>query len=483
VIQAPESRGATPGDSRRTESVPAETLVGRDALLTLDHLHQLLVGNLEQNGGVVSDQGASGSGNAMVRTLAAEVVTLLLRRISEDKRLQAPVRHLILELKAPMLQLARTDPRFFADRMNPARRLLDAVTARSLAFASEQDYGFEPFASQLRDIVQALQVPGPHLAERFPEMLARFNETHLPVRPPMRELAVQTLVRIEQRNLLAQKVALELEARSDFARAPGVVRRFLSGAWSQVVAHARLQGGVDEGDVLGEAPALRYMAIVPDLLWSSQLVLASRNRPRLIKMIPQVLRTLREGLDAIEYPRPQAEAFFQALMGLHEAAYKTQHAGSNVPGDPGAAAEVSSGLPVGHTAEPWMQSLEVRDSGFLEAQFIETEPAFLVSESRQSDLASIDADSTAADTELLPVGAWVELREDNQTLRCQLTWASPHGTMYLFTTTHGRSISLTRRGMERLFERRRLRVVAGRGMVDEALNELTQQAFNNSVEG
>jgi hypothetical protein len=55
--------------------------------------------------------------------------------------------------------------------------------------------------------------------------------------------------------------------------------------------------------------------------------------------------------------------------------------------------------------------------------------------------------------------------------------------MYLFTTTHGRSISLTRRGMERLFERRRLRVVAGRGMVDEALNELTQQAFNNSVEG
>lgn len=483
VIQAPESRGVSTDGSRRTESVPAETLVGRDALLTLDHLHQLLVGNLENNGGAVSDQGASGSGNAMVRTLAAEVVTLLLRRISEDKRLQAPVRHLILELKGPMLRLARSDPRFFADRMNPARRLLDAVTARSLAFASEQDYGFEPFARQLSGIVQALQAPGPHLAERFPEMLARFNESHLPVRPPMRELAVKTLVRIEQRNLLAQKVASELEARSDFARAPGVVRRFLSGAWSLVVAHARFQGGVDESDVVGEAPALRYMAIVPDLLWSSQLVLASRNRPRLIKMIPRVLRTLREGLDAIEYPRLQAEAFFQALMGLHEAAYKTQHTDAALPGEVGTAVEVVAGLPVGHTGEPWMQSFEVRDSGFLEAQFIETEPAFLESESRQSDLASIDADATVSDTELLPVGAWVELREDNQTLRCQLSWASPHGTMYLFTTTHGRSISLTRRGMERLFERRRLLVVAGQGMVDEALNELTQQAFHNSVEG
>jgi hypothetical protein len=238
--------------------------------------------------------------------------------------------------------------------------------------------------------------------------------------------------------------------------------------------------GMDVGEVPGDAPALRYMAIVPDLLWSSQLVMASRNRPRLIKVIPQILRTLREGLDVIEYPRQQAEAFFQALMGLHEAAYKTQHTGSAESGDMVAAVEASLALPSG---EPWMQSMEARDSGFLEDQFIETEPAYLLSESRQSDLAPIAAVSPVAESELLPVGAWVELREDNQTLRCQLTWASPHGTMYLFTTTHGRSISLTRRGMERLFERRRLRVVAGQGVVDEALNEVTRQAFINSLTG
>ena len=47
------------------------------------------------------------------------------------------------------------------------------------------------------------------------------------------------------------------------------------------------------GDALpADAPALRYMEVLPDLLWSSQLALASRNRPRLIKVIPGLLRTL-----------------------------------------------------------------------------------------------------------------------------------------------------------------------------------------------
>lgn len=84
-----------------------------------------------------------------------------------------------------------------------------------------------------------------------------------------------------------------------------------------------------------ESPAPRYTDILSDLLWSSQLVLASRNRPRLIEVIPGVLRTLREGRDAIDYPREQTEAFFQALRGLQEAAYKTQcseAASDNPPG-------------------------------------------------------------------------------------------------------------------------------------------------------
>lgn len=474
VVQTAPTRGTGAAAPMRPDSVPAAALVGTDALLTLDHLHQLLVGNLEQGGQSVSDHGASGSGNAMVRTLAGEVVTLMLRRITEDSRLLLPVRELVQGLKPALLQLARTDPRFFADRQNPARRLLDVITARGLAYTSEQDSGFAAYAQQLKDVVQALQAPTQSLPERFPELLQRLSQSNAVTQAPARGLAMQTLVKVEQRNLLAERVAAEIQSRNDFARAPGVVRRFLAGPWAQVVAQARMSAAQDQGAPPADAPALRYMDLLPDLLWSSQLALASRNRPRLIKIIPGLLRTLREGLDSIDYPRPQAEAFFQTLMGLHEAAYKTQRNEAAQDPLPSRQGEL---LP-----ETWMHPAEARDSGFMDDLVIDTQPAFEDTQPLGSDWQRLRAEQ-ARPPGPLTVGAWVDLREDDTDLRCQLTWASPHGTMFLFNAANGRSVSLTLRGLERLQALGRLRVVADQGLVDEALDAVARQALSNSRQG
>ena len=286
---------------------------------------------------------------------------------------------------------------------------------------------------------------------------------------------MQTLVRVEQRNLLAERVAAEIQARNDFARSPGVVRRFLTGPWVQVVAQARMDAAGSETAVPGDAPALRYMDMLPDLLWSSQLAQASRNRPRLIKLIPGLLRTLREGLDLIDYPRAQAEAFFQALMGLHEAAYKTQRSdiSAAVPDSP-------PSRQMELQTETWLHPTEARDSGFMEDFVIETQPAFLDTEPLQSDWQLLRAEQARQQGATLSVGTWVDLREDEHDVRCQLTWASPHGTMFLFNGANGRSISLTLRGLERLQELGRLRVVADHSVVDEALDQVAQQALFNS---
>jgi len=470
VIQAPESRGVVGSAARRgpTDSVLPSSLPGRDPLLTLDHLHQLLVGNLEQD---------SGGGNAMVRTLAGEVVTLLLRGIAEDTRLLRPVRDLVQMLKEPLLELARSEPRFFADRQNPARQLLDEITARSLAFTSEEQSGFGSFARHVLDAVKAMQAAGPQLGEQMPGALQRFRAAVSPAAAPAQGVALQTLVRVEQRNLLAERIADAIEARPDFARAPGLVRRFLAGPWSQVIAHARLSAEAGQAPGGADAPAVRYMDVLPDLLWSSQLAQASRNRPRLIKIIPHVLRTLREGLDTIEYPRGQSEPFFQALMGLHEAAYKTQHLGGTEP---------SSGFDLddelvdrrhGLEPEPWIQATEARDSGFMTDADMLPPPDFADTQLLVSDWQTIES----APPETLRVGAWVDLKEHGQMQRCQLTWASPHGRIFLFTAPEGRSVSLSRSGLDRLQRAGLLRVVAGHGVVDDALDSVARQARDNSA--
>lgn len=465
----------------RDEAVSVQEVLVNDNLLTLDHLHQLLVGNLDLNEKAQSKTAVSD--NVMGRTLASEVVTLMLKRIASDERLLPPVRNMLQDMKPALLQLARTEPRFFADKQNPARRLLDAVTARSLAFTNEMDPGFGPFANQVRGIVRTLLKPGDDLADRFPGMLIELHRSQAaavaPAQVEARGLAVQTLVRVEQRNLLAERVAAEMRARNDFDKAPGVVRRFLTGPWSQVVAQARLEVTDSSRVPLADAPAMRYGDILPDLLWSSQLSLASLNRPRLIKIIPSVLRTLREGLEAIDYPREQAEAFFQSLMGLHEAAYKTQRNEAPTDEQPSIQPEMDD--------EPWrMQRNEARDSclmddAFMDSPLISTQPAFLETQRMQRDWADLKAEMAVQRTASLPVGTWVDILQDGQAMRWQITWASPHGTLFLFTGANGRSLSMTKRGLERLMEQDRLRVVADHGVVDEALDEVARQAWLNSA--
>ncbi len=543
VIQTAQGRlspvvGLAPGAALRSESVPqGSSVLSSDALLTLGHLHQLLVGNLQNAAehAAALDPSASTMSSNMVRTLAAEVVTLMMRSIAEDGRLLAPLRQLLAGMKPALLQLARNDPRFFSDRDNPARQLLDLVTERSLAFTSEQNPGYAAFVQQVRGIVQALNTPGVDLAACFPALLEALNRTPIPAMEPAqvqaRGLAVQTLVRVEQRNLLAERVVSEITARNDFERAPAFMRDFLTGPWAQVVAQARMEAAAQSGDA-GTPPAIgsqamRYMEILPDLLWSTQVALVSRNRARLLRVIPEVLQTLRAGLVTIDYPREPKETFFKALMALHMAAHKTLRADSRMDGGsqpqsvPSAKAPNSAYAPSKNTEaslpdplaparsagkdssarssadspsqlgrsrqfeahpEPWIQPQEARNSGFMGD--LDEKTVFSEQTPPQRDWADIKVGMDKTETQYiqtLPVGTWVDVWQDGQALRCQITWASPHGTMFILTVADGRSISMTRRGLDRLREKDLLRVVADQGVVDTALDAVARQAWINSA--
>ena len=58
------------------------------------------------------------------------------------------------------------------------------------------------------------------------------------------------------------------------------------------------------------------------------------------------------------------------------------------------------------------------------------------------------------------VGVWVELITNRRAVRTQLTWASPHGTLFLFTAADGSTQSMTRRMRNKLASDGALRVVA-----------------------
>lgn len=421
--------------------------------------------------------------------VAEVVVGMMLDGIARDQRLLPPVRDVLRSLRPLFLRIARDNPRFFADRQNPARRLLDEMTEQSLAFGSVRDRGFPGFLGMLQKVVGLLLQTDGHASSVVAKALHAMQAGTEPEAVEMdralaQKRAMASLMQAEQRFLLAEKVAQELEARKDYARAPAVMQQFLSGPWAQVIAWARLSANEPEQGDGRQSASVRYTDIVSDLLWSCRVDVASRNRSRLVRVIPVLLRNLREGLQTIEYPQEKSCDFFNQLMALHELGLKAE-----VPSQSMVLMEsLSNERPksVKPEVELWMRPSESRDTGFLDLPGAEAERPTPDFEDTQPLPPRDLEEPQAPEPDEVPdlgMGSWVDLQQaDGQWQRAKLAWASPHGTMYLFTVADGKSMSMTRRSFESLWLRGMVRMVASQSMVDDALDSVMNMAVRNSTD-
>ena len=65
--------------------------------------------------------------------------------------------------------------------------------------------------------------------------------------------------------------------------------------------------------------------------------------------------------------------------------------------------------------------------------------------------------------------------------RAQLTWASPHGTLFMFVFAKRLAHSMTRRVLERLRSSDVLRVVSRGDVVEGALDAVAAEALRNAA--
>ena len=75
----------------------------------------------------------------------------------------------------------------------------------------------------------------------------------------------------------------------------------------------------------------------------------------------------------------------------------------------------------------------------------------------------------------------MDVSTDSNHMRAQLVWASPEGSMYMFTTTSGRNQSMTRATLDKLIQEEKLLLVPKQNVVDAALDAVAQSALNNSL--
>jgi hypothetical protein len=387
------------------------------------------------------------------QVLGLEVVHLMVEHLAGDPRLLAPVQEAVRDLEPALLRLALEDPRFFSDRAHPARQLLEQVTQRSLGWGAADAPGFRDFLDGLEQAVEALletRATGP---QPFEIALETLRESWVEAQPRGRrgrERAVRALLRAEQRNLLADRIAAQVRGRADAQAAPDEAIAFLCGPWAQVMAQARL---TDESGV--EDPG-GHAAVVTMLLWSVQPALAARvaGQQQLLDEAIEV------GLAGIDHP-PAETARWNAVLG--------QLRGVAIGLASGMGAALATLAPVPPRSPTWLAPGEAHDCGFVPEQAL------------PFGAAPWEPD-TLPPVELEP-GAWVELLADGEAWgRWQLTWASPHGLLFMLTHASGASRSMTRRRLQQMLADGALRLVSTRAVVDGALDAVAHEAWRNSLQ-
>jgi hypothetical protein len=190
-------------------------------------------------------------------------------------------------------------------------------------------------------------------------------------------------------------------------------------------------------------------------------------------MVPDLLVRLRQGLQLIGYPEERIPVFFDALISIHEKAFEGRRMQAlDRPADelpqPGEASARDGQPETDETMQAdgfWLADDEAELSGYL-ADDGETLPP-----TPQRPWSAGD----------LNPGVWVELQVKGAWLRAQLTWASPHRTLFMFVSQGGLAHAMSRRTMERLQMKGSIRLVSDAHVLDSALDAVAQTALQNDL--
>ncbi|MCZ4312851.1 DUF1631 family protein [Comamonadaceae bacterium G21597-S1] len=409
-------------------------------------VRQLAMGRPAARAGATIGQNRSREQNQQIgRMLGEEVVGLMVDQLVNDERLLMPVRKQLRSLEPALLQLARSDPRFFIDRRHAARQLLDRVVQRSLAYRAEDDEAIADFAACVSDAVNALSRSAGEASayEQVLKELERAWDARDAARRERHEQEQRARDHTQQRLVLAQRFSDAMMERFRSVNLPELVASFLRGPWAQVLAetHLRDQGQPDDDT---REDSRGYLALVDDLVWSVQLHLVRQDYARLVRMIPRLLARLHEGLLLIRYPQEPIALFLDQLSALHDKVLEDHR----------------------------RAMAQVRASGFgaiAESSALEPTRDVDMGETGMGPLEPVAAEDDAEDDagagreDLLPaeqaVGARFALMLGGEWVPATLTWIGRNRNLFMFVSQSGLSHAMSRRTMDRLLTQGRIRVL------------------------
>ncbi len=390
-----------------------------------------------------------------------EIVALLFQSILTEERIPPQVRVWFARLQMPVLRVAVTEPDFFATVDHPARRLIDRMGACVMGFDSSTQGVGEALDKEIKRIVQVVEAypdTGRRVFQTVLTEFEKFLEHYLPSRNEATRKAVSLAQQVEQRETLAIQYTIELRRMLNEVPVQDGVRQFLFQVWADVLATIGVRYGVQSE----ETRATKRVAA--DLIWSASAKVTRDERAEVIRRLPPLLKSLREGMAASGMSTERQDEQIRQLNNSLAAAFTAKAAA--IPTE--RLQELMERLETLEELLPDAGDMSIDESMVLDISGHESSELEVVSEG-----GSMPTPAMLAWARELQPGSWYMLDYRSRNEAVQLVWHGLRKQLSLFVTTQGRCV---------LFPQHRLAAFLQAGLLLPAQDEaLTVRATRSAL--
>ncbi len=396
-----------------------------------------------------------------VERATIEIVALLFQSLLTEERLPATVRVWFARLQMPVLRVAVGEPDFFAAADHPARRLIDRMGACVMGFDSGAQTSGDLLEREIKRVVQVVEAYPDTGRRVFQTVLAefeRFLEHYFQNDNEASRKGVSLAQQVEQRETLAIQFTIELRRMLSEMPVQEGVREFLFQVWADVLAMAAVKSGLQSTEVKNMKRA------AADLIWSASAKISREERAAVIRRLPPLLKTLREGMSHAGLAPAKQDEHVARLNSSLAAAF-TARAGA-----------ISR-----ERLEELMSRLESIEELLPDADEGEIDQSLMsdLSGHESADLEVVSEGGSAPSKAMLEVagalqiGSWYKLDYRGRNEPVQVAWQGLRRHMTLFVSPQGRGI---------LFQKKRLAAFLQAGLLVAAQEEsLTVRATRSAL--
>jgi uncharacterized coiled-coil protein SlyX len=391
-----------------------------------------------------------------------EIVALLFQSILTEDRIPAAVRVWFARLQMPVLRVAVTEPDFFATVDHPARRLIDRMGACVMGFdgAGSSSVG-EALDKEIKRVVQVVEAypdTGRRVFQTVLTEFEKFLEHYFSTTNEATKRGVSLAQQVEQRETMAIQYTIELRRMLNEVPVQEGVRQFLFHVWADVLATTAVRYGAQG------AQTKTMKRAAADLIWSASAKVTREDRSEVIRRLPVLLKSLREGMVSAGMDAAKQDEHIQQLNNSLAAAFTAKAAA--IPDD--RLRELMERLETLEELLPDAHDVEIDESLVLDLSGHQSSELEVV-----LDGGSMPTPAMLAWARELQVGSWYMLDRGGHSEAVQLAWHGLRKQLSLFVTPQGRCV---------LFQQHRLASFLQAGLLLPAQDEaLTVRATRNAL--